>query len=116
MDRISLQKFAELTAANPARLFGLYPRKGAIMLGSDPDLVIWDPDREVTISNAMLHHATDHTPYEGRAVRGWPIVTISRGDVLWNDGEVTSNAGRGRFLACERPFAPQSGLPRVLAS
>jgi len=116
MDRISLQKFAELTAANPARLFGLYPRKGAIMLGSDPDLVIWDPDREVTISNAMLHHATDHTPYEGRAVRGWPIETISRGDVLWNDGEVTSNAGRGWFLACERPFAPQSGLPRVLAS
>ncbi len=116
MDRLSLQRFAELTAANPARLFGLYPRKGAIALGSDADLVIWDQHREVTIRNEILHHATDHTPYQGRLVRGWPVITISRGDIVWNDGEVTSNAGRGRFLARQRPFAPQPDLPRVLAS
>jgi dihydropyrimidinase len=116
MDRLSLLKFAELTAANPARLFGLYPRKGAIALGSDADLAIWDPAREVTITNAMLHHATDHTPYEGRVVRGWPVVTISRGDIVWNDGEITSTPGRGRFLACDRPFTPKQDLPPVLAS
>jgi dihydropyrimidinase len=62
----------------------------------------------------MLHHAVDHTPYEGMQVQGWPIVTISRGEVLYADGQVTSNGGRGRFLRCERPFAPKPGPAPVL--
>jgi dihydropyrimidinase len=106
--KITLAQFANLTSTQPAKLFGLYPRKGAIEIGCDADLAIWDPDREVTITNAMLHHATDFTPYEGMTVRGWPIITISRGEVVWNDGILQSNAGRGRFIARDRPFA---GLP-----
>jgi dihydropyrimidinase len=113
--RISLQKFAELTAGAPARLFGLAPRKGAIALGADADLAIWDSDRVVTIRNALLHHATDHTPYEGQTVRGWPVMTIARGEVVWDDGQLLSRPGRGQFIARQRPFPPQQSLPRVLA-
>ncbi len=113
---ISLQKFVELTSTAPARLFGLHPRKGAIGVGGDADLAIWDPDRTVTISNDLLHHATDHTPYAGQTVRGWPVMTISRGELVWNDGEVLSRRGRGQFIARQRPFRPQQDLSRILAS
>jgi dihydropyrimidinase len=114
--RMSLQRFADLTSGAPARLFGLAPRKGAIAVGSDADFAIWDPERVVTISNDLLHHATDHTPYAGQTVRGWPVMTISRGELVWNDGEALSTPGRGRFIARERPFPPQQSLSRVLAS
>jgi len=114
--RMSLQKFAEVTATTPARLYGLHPRKGEIVEGADADLALWDAERQVTIKNEMLHHATDHTPYEGMTVRGWPVMTISRGVVVWNDGEVSSVAGRGRFIHCERPFPPKSGQSPVLES
>jgi dihydropyrimidinase len=114
--RMSLSKFAELTATTPARLYGLYPKKGVIAVGSDADLAIWDAEREVTITNAMLHHETDHTPYEGMTVRGWPVTTISRGEIVWDEGEMKSEPGRGRFIAAKRPFTPQPGLPPVLES
>ena len=114
--RMSLQKFAEVTATTPARLYGLHPRKGEIAVGADADLAVWDAQRSVTITNSMLHHATDHTPYEGMTVRGWPVMTISRGDIVWNDGDVSSDAGRGRFIHCERPFPMQPAQPAVLES
>jgi dihydropyrimidinase len=105
--RLDLNQFVDITTTLPAKLYGLYPRKGVIAVGSDADFAIWDPDRRVTIRNEMLHHAVDHTPYEGMQVRGWPIMTLSRGELLYCDGQVTSNPGRGRFLPCERPFANQ---------
>jgi dihydropyrimidinase len=111
--RLTLNQFVDITTATPAKLYGLYPRKGAIALGSDADFAIWDADRRVTIRNEMLHHAVDHTPYEGMQVTGWPVVTISRGEVLCVDGEVTSEAGRGNFLRCERPFARKPGFAPV---
>jgi dihydropyrimidinase len=111
--RLTLNQFVDITTTTPAKLYGLYPRKGVIALGSDADFAIWDADRNVTIRNEMLHHAVDHTPYEGMQVRGWPVVTISRGEVLCSDGEVTSKAGRGNFLRCERPFARKLALPPV---
>ena len=101
--RISLNKFVELTSTNPAKLYGLYPRKGTIAIGADADIAIWDPRREVTIRNEMLHHDVDYTPYEGRTVTGWPIMTLSRGELVWNDGEVLGRAGQGRFLPCGKP-------------
>ena len=99
--RITLNRFVELTATNPAKAYGLHPRKGTIAVGSDADLVIWD-ERELTIRNANLHHAVDYTPYEGRALRAWPGVTIARGEVVW-DGKFHPRAGRGTFLSCGAP-------------
>jgi dihydropyrimidinase len=113
--RLTLNEFVDLTTTTPAKLYGLYPRKGVIAVGSDADFAIWDSDRIVTIRNEMLHHAVDHTPYEGTHVRGWPVITISRGEVLYIDGQVTSNAGRGRFLRCDRPFTPKREAAPVLA-
>lgn len=101
--RISLNQFVALSATNAARIYGLYPRKGTIAVGSDADIAIWDPDREVTITHAMLHDAMDYTPYEGRTCTGWPVTTISRGEVVWNDGEVLGAVGRGDFLPCDLP-------------
>lgn len=79
---------------------GLYPRKGAIATGAD--LAIWDPAREVMIANAMLQHNVEYTPHEGMRVRGWPVTTISRGEIIWSDGKFDAS-GRGRFLACDHP-------------
>ena len=69
--RMTLNRFVELTATNPAKAYGLHPRKGTIAVGSDADLVIWD-EREFMLSNAQLHHAVDYTPYEGMTLRAWP--------------------------------------------
>jgi dihydropyrimidinase len=96
--RISVNDFVALTATNPARLFGL-SGKGTIAIGADADLALWDPAREVTLTNALMRHAIDYTPYEGRRVRGWPVVTIRRGQVVMQDGAVQAEPGSGRFLA-----------------
>lgn len=101
--RIGLSRFVQVTATEPAKIYGLYPRKGAIAIGSDADIVVWDPDREVTITNDLLHHNVDYTPYEGRTVTGWPVVTVSRGEVVCRDGELLAKKGRGAFLPCDRP-------------
>jgi dihydropyrimidinase len=106
--RITLERFIELTATNAARIYGLAGRKGTIAVGADADLAIWDPAREVTISNDMLHHAVDYTPYEGRRVTGWPTTVISRGEVVVSEGALLGAHGRGRFLRCDR-VGPQHG-------
>jgi dihydropyrimidinase len=105
--RITLQKFVELTATNPAKAYGLHPRKGTLAVGSDADLVVWD-ERELTLTNRQLHHAVDYTPYEGMRLQAWPALTLSRGEVVWDGQAYTGRAGRGRFLECGRP----SLLPR----
>ena len=99
--RITPQKFVELTSTNPAKTYGLHPRKGSIAIGSDADLVIWD-EKDITLDNAMLHHAVDYTPYAGMRLKAWPGVTLSRGEVVW-DGAFHGRAGRGAFLACGAP-------------
>ncbi|MGE5640503.1 MAG: dihydropyrimidinase [Clostridia bacterium] len=100
--RLSPQRFVELTAANPARLYGLYPRKGTIAVGSDADLVIWE-ERELEIRNTDLHHAVDYTPYEGQRLRAWPAATLSRGELVWDGRSAIGQPGRGQFLACGLP-------------
>jgi dihydropyrimidinase len=105
--RITLQKFVELTSTNPAKAYGLHPRKGSIAVGGDADLVVWD-EREVTIANGRLHHAVDYTPYEGMRLKAWPGLTLSRGEVVWDGKSFTGQAGRGKFLPCGTP----SLLPR----
>ncbi len=101
--RIDLHRFVALTATNPARLYGLYPRKGTIAVGSDADLVVWDETRHAVIRNDLLHHAVDYTPYEGIEVTVWPALTLSRGAVVWEDGTFRGTAGSGRFLTCGLP-------------
>ena len=105
--RISLSQFVALTATNAARLYGLAPRKGSIAIGADADLVLWDPDRPTRIRHDMLHDNTDYTPYEGIEVGGWPMLTLSRGEVVCRDGEFVGTPGRGQFLPRAR-FAPDA--------
>jgi len=111
--RISANTFVQLTATNPAKLFGLYPAKGTIAPGADADLVLWDPTRQTTITNARLQHVIDYTPYEGRPVTGWPAITIRRGEIVMRDGVVDAAPGSGRFLRRE-PYpliAPTGRVP-----
>lgn len=97
--RIDLATFAAITATNPAKLFGLWPRKGEIAVGADADLVLWDANREVTLTNRLMQHGADATPYEGLRVKGWPVITILRGSIICSDGLVTGPIGGGAFLA-----------------
>jgi dihydropyrimidinase len=96
--KIDAQRFVAVTAANPARLFGLWPRKGTIAVGSDADLVLWDPERETRLSVDTLHMRVDYNPYEGRIVHGGPAVVMSRGEVIVARGEWKGRPGRGQYL------------------
>jgi dihydropyrimidinase len=69
--------------------------------GADADFVLWDPAKRVTVTNALLQHAIDYTPYEGMQVTGWPVITIRRGEVVSRDGVVQAELGTGRYLARE---------------
>jgi dihydropyrimidinase len=100
--RITLNRFVELTATNPAKAYGLHPRKGTIAVGSDADLVIWD-ERDRIVRNAELHHNVDYTPYEGMNLKAWPAMTLASGEVVWDGKEFHPRPGRGRFLACGLP-------------
>lgn len=100
--RITLEQFVALTATNPAKLMGLAPRKGCIQPGADADLALWDPAKKVTITNRLMQHAVDYTPYEGLEVTGWPVMTLRRGEVVMRDGVVQAEPGTARYL----PRAP----------
>ncbi|MBP6894928.1 MAG: dihydropyrimidinase [Gammaproteobacteria bacterium] len=100
--RITPQKFVELTSTNPAKAYGLHPRKGSLAVGADADLVIWD-EREFVLTNAQLHHNVDYTPYEGMHLTAWPGMTLSRGEVVWDGRDFTGRQGAGRFLHCGTP-------------
>ncbi len=114
--RITPQSFVALTSTNAAKLYGLYPRKGSIAIGSDADLVIWDEDQTFHLDNNRLHHNVDYTPYEGMHLSAWPAMTLSRGDVVWDGEQPCGDAGRGQFLPCARPDPAkprrrQTGIP-----
>jgi dihydropyrimidinase len=100
--RMTANRFVELTATNPAKAYGLHPRKGTIAVGADADMVIWD-EREFVLRNTLLHHAVDYTPYEGMTLQAWPGVTLSRGEVVWDGSGFHGQAGRGQFLPCGKP-------------
>ena len=99
--RISLTSFAALTATNHARIYGLTD-KGAIAVGKDADIVLWDPALQKTITQADLHHGSDYTPWEGLSVTGWPVRTLLRGVTVMLDGAPTGGTG-GRHVARARP-------------
>ena len=108
--RITVNEFVALTATNHAKMYGLYPHKGAIGVGFDADIVLWDPNRRETIRQAIMHHRADYTPYEGMAVTGWPVVTMLRGEVVAEDGRIVGEKGGGQFLKRElSPYARPKG-------
>jgi len=111
--RIDINAFVALTSTNVARTYGLYPRKGTIAIGADADLVIWNDGLDLAITNALLHHNVDYTPYEGRRIKAWPEITLSRGEVVWSRPELHGEMGRGRFLRCERPLPARPTPLRV---
>ena len=111
--RLGLQKFVELTATAPAKIYNLHPRKGSISIGADADIAIWSPDTEVTLTDAMMHDKTGYTPFAGRKIKGWPTTVLRRGDVIVDNGRVQAAPGSGQFLprgggAAARPSGRKS--------
>jgi dihydropyrimidinase len=98
--RLDLNTFVALTATNHAKLYGLYPKKGTIAVGSDADIAIWDPERETAITAGILHDNVGYTPYEGRRLRGWPVTVLSRGRIVVDNGKLAAPRGSGAFLPC----------------
>ncbi len=96
--RLSLNRFVEVCATGPARLFGLYPQKGTIAVGSDADLVLWDPEKEHRLTQESLHMNVDYSLYEDITVRGYPVLVMQRGRVIVRDNEFVGSVGAGRFL------------------
>lgn len=96
--RISINKFVEVCCTNPAKIFGVYPKKGTIQVGSDGDIVIIDPKKEVELTVSNLHSNVDYSAYEGIKVQGYPIVTILRGNIIVQDNKFVGERGLGKYL------------------
>jgi dihydropyrimidinase len=106
--RLSINQFVALASTNHARMYGLYPRKGTIAIGSDADIAIWNLDIEKRIDYSMMHDAVGYTPYEGHVYKGWPEIVTSRGRIVVEDGKLKVARGSGRYLA--------RGVPGPLAA
>jgi dihydropyrimidinase len=105
--RISLNRFVEITSTNSAKIFGLFPKKGTIAVGSDADIVIFDPDETMTISAKTHHMNVDYSCYEGKSVRGVTKTVLSRGEVIIEEGRYVGRKGQGRFLKRGQAFSPR---------
>ena len=104
--RISEERFVAVTSTNAAKLFGLYPRKGTIAVGADADIVLWDPDETRTIRDEDMFSGTGFSVYSGWEVTGWPVMTLRRGEVVYENGEILAGAGSGELLRRGRWRAP----------
>ena len=103
--RLTPNEFVRVTSTNAAQIFNLYPRKGAVAVGSDADLVVWDPSATKTITTAGSLSKVGYNVFEGRQVTGLAKVTLSQGNIVWIDGELRTEPGAGRYV--NRPaFAP----------
>ncbi len=97
--RLTLERVVEATACQPARIFGLYPKKGVLAVGSDADITIVDLDKAVVVdANKNLHQGSDYSPFDGQTLKGWPVQTLLRGQVVMEEGEVTATPGTGQFI------------------
>jgi dihydropyrimidinase len=94
----NLQKFVQVSSANAAKLFGLWPRKASLQPGADADLVIFDPSRQVRLTGELMQSRSDYDAHEGYECTGWPVTVISRGDVVYADGAIRSQPGRGQLI------------------
>lgn len=110
--RIDIATFVALTATNPAKLFGLAPRKGTIAVGADADIVVWDPSARRNLTNADLNHANDYTPYEGMEIDGWADTTIVGGKIRYRNSKLIGTGGQGRYLARQSLAHPHENVRR----
>ncbi len=103
--RLTMNEFVAVTSANAAKIFNIYPQKGSVSVGADADLIVWDPEKERTISKDTHHQNIDFNIFEGMTVKGVNIVTLSQGNVVYQDGDIRTVRGAGRYI--NRPtFAP----------
>jgi dihydropyrimidinase len=110
--RLSLNRFVAVSSTNPAKLFGLYPKKGTIAVGSDADIVVFDPNKRVTIQHENMHSQQDWELHEGFEVTGWPEMTLSRGEIIVENGKVLAEPGRGQLVKRKR-FAEIQNIDNV---
>ena len=110
--RLTMNEFVAVTSSNIAKILNVYPRKGAIAVGSDADLVVWDPEKSKTIAASKQESVIDYNVFEGIEVTGLPRYTLSRGEVVFEDGTMKAEEGRGRFV--ERP--PNQAVQQSLSS
>jgi dihydropyrimidinase len=103
--RLTPSEFVAVTSANAAKIFNIYPKKGTIGPGSDADIVVWDPEKARTISAKTHHQNIDFNIYEGMQITGGPAVTLSRGSVLWQNDQLTTTKGAGKYI--DRPCFPE---------
>jgi dihydropyrimidinase len=113
--RLTMNRLVDLCCTQPARLFGLFPRKGTIAVGSDADIVVWDPNKPLTLSAASHHSNVDYNLFEGTEVIGAPELVLVRGQVVVENDELVGSPGAGQFLARARfgenlPGRPKAGL------
>nr|WP_306265795.1 dihydropyrimidinase [Pararhizobium sp. IMCC3301] len=99
--RLTMNEFVAVTSTNIARILNMYPKKGAIMPGADADIVIWDPEASKTIKAEKQKSAIDYNVFEGFEVTGLPVMTLNRGEIVFKEGDVTGETGRGRFIKRE---------------
>jgi dihydropyrimidinase len=99
--RLTPNEFVAVTSTNIAKILNLYPRKGAVLLGADADLVVWDPEKEKTITAGAQQSKIDYNVFEGHKVKGLPRITLTRGHVAIHDGEVRTREGHGQFVGRE---------------
>ena len=98
----SLERFVSVSSANPAKIFGLWPRKGNLGIGADADIVRLDPTRSVRLTREMMQSRSDYEALEGRSALGWPTTVLSRGEVIYSDSAVRSTPGRGQLIRRSR--------------
>lgn len=99
--RITMNEFVAVTSTNIAKILNCYPKKGAVLVGADADLVVWDPEKEKTITADSQQSAIDYNVFEGKKVKGLPRYTLTRGQVAVMDGEIKTQEGHGEFVARE---------------
>lgn len=110
--RLTPSEFVKITSTNAAQIFNLYPRKGAVVVGADADLVIWDPEGTKTISTKTHHSKGDFNLFEGRTVKGIPTYTLSRGKVVFEKGDLRAESGAGQYLK-RPPFSPMFSAVKI---
>lgn len=113
--RLTPNEFVAITSTNAAKIFNIYPRKGAVEVGADADILVWDPEKTRTISRDTHHQNIDFNIFEGMTVEGVNVVTLSQGKIVYQDGDVRTVKGAGRYV--KRPtYAPFYGAMEKVRS